>query len=186
MADRQGLTRFVWRAAGVVLSFVLLLSLNACGNGGEKTGPSAEPLQSEPAVVETVAFPISGQTFNLELALDNESRMQGLSDRKSIEDDGGMVFKFVSPVKTQFVMRRCYVPIDLIFIDEDGYIDSLHAMEVIEPIGGARWKNPFSGYPTRGSVLYAVELQGGKIEELGLKRGEKIDLPEAVLQLKAQ
>ena len=97
-----------------------------------------------------------------------------------------MLFVFPSPVRTQFVMRRCYVPIDLIFIDEDGYIDSLHAMEVIKPIGSARWKNPSLGYPTRGYILYAVELQGGKIAELGLQRGEKLDLPEAVLQLKAQ
>ena len=97
-----------------------------------------------------------------------------------------MLFVFPSPRPTQFVMRRCYVPIDLIFIDDDGYIDSLHAMEVIEPIGGARWKNPFSGYPSAGSILYAVELKGGKIAELGLKRGEKLDLPDAALQLKAQ
>ena len=97
-----------------------------------------------------------------------------------------MLFVFPSPVKTQFVMRRCYVPIDLVFIDEDGYIDSLHAMEVIEPVGGARWKNPSSGYPSAGSIRYAVELKGGKIEELGLKRGEKIDLPEAVLQLRSE
>ena len=57
---------------------------------------------------------------------------------------------------------------------------------VIEPVGGARWKNPVSGYPTAGSVLYAVELAGGQIEALGLKRGEKVQLPDAVLQLKAQ
>ena len=185
MADRQGLNQVMGRVAGLALALALLLMLSACGNGGEPADQSADD-QARPSQPETVAFPLKGQTFRLELALDDASRHQGLSDRKSIPADGGMLFKFPEPVSTQFVMRRCYVPIDLIFIDEDGYIDSLHAMEVIEPIGGARWKNPFTGYPTLGEVLYAVELRGGKIAELGLKRGEKLDLPEAVVQLQAQ
>ena len=186
MADGwQGMRLRRDRRPLVGLAFVLLMGVTACGQGGE---PADKPDTdaSKPAAVETVAFPIKGQTFNLELALDNDARTQGLSDRKSIADDGGMLFVFPSPVQTKFVMRRCYVPIDLIFIDEDGYIDSLHAMQVIEPIGSPRWKNPFSGYPTAGFILYAVELKGGKIAELGLKRGEKLELPDAVVQLNTQ
>jgi hypothetical protein len=174
------------RIAFVALAAVLLSVLSACGNGGEPGTKPGGDAATAPAEVETIAFPIRDQTFALELAIDNDSRTLGLSDRKSIADAGGMLFVFPSPVETQFVMRRCYVPIDLIFIDNDGYIDSLHAMEVIEPVGGARWKNPLSGYRTTGAILYAVELKGGKIAELGLKRGEKLELPEAVLQLKAQ
>lgn len=183
---RPGMKEFLNRIAFVVLAAVLLSVLPACGNGGASAGKPGDDASKKPAGSETIAFPIKDQVFTLELALDHDARMQGLSDRKSIAADGGMLFVFPSPVQTQFVMRRCYVPIDLIFIDEDGYIDSLHAMEVIEPIGGARWKNPFTGYPTTGSILYAVELQGGMIAELGLKRGEKLKLPEAVLELKAQ
>lgn len=176
-------------AAGIVacvLVMAVLVSVPGCDSDGTPKGQDAPKTTGQSTQAETIAFPLKGETFNLELALDGDSRTQGLSDRKSIADDGGMLFVFPSPVKTQFVMRRCYVPIDLIFIDEDGYIDSLHAMDVIEPIGGARWKNPSTGYSTAGSILYAVELQGGKIAELGLKRGEKIALPEAVLQLNAQ
>ena len=185
MADGwQGMRLRQDRRLLVGLAFVLLMGVTACGKGSE---PAEKPGDvGQPAAAKTVAFPIKGQTFNLELALDNDARTQGLSDRKSIADDGGMLFVFPSPVQTQFVMRRCYVPIDLIFVDDDGYIDSLHAMDVIEPIGGARWKKPHTGYPTTGAILYAVELQGGKIAELGLKRGEKLELPEAVLELKAQ
>ena len=173
------------RVAVFVLCSALVLGLAACGNGGEPAAPPDKGA-SETTTPETIELTLKGQTFNLEIALDQDSRTQGLSDRESIAEDGGMLFVFPSPRQTQFVMRRCYVPIDLIFIDEDGYIDSLHAMEVIEPIGGARWKNPFSGYPSTGAILYAVELKGGKIAELGLKRGEKLDLPESALQLKAQ
>ena len=185
MVNGQGLN-MIKRVTNVLLLCVALLCLVACGNAGDTAGPQDLSVTTKPADAQTVELILKGQAFNLELALDDASRNQGLSDRKSIDADGGMLFVFASPVKTQFVMRRCYVPIDLIFIDKDGYIDSLHAMQVIEPIGGARWKNPFTGYPTVGRILYAVELAGGKIEELGLQRGEKINLPEAVLQLKAQ
>lgn len=183
MVDEQRLNGFGSQIARCVAGLALLLALSACGNGGEPAGQTGRDASAQ---LETIDFPLKGETFTLELALDHETRTQGLSDRKSIPDDGGMLFVFPSPVKTQFVMRRCYVPIDLIFIDEDGYIDSLHAMEVIEPIGSARWKNPFTGYPTAGSIRYAVELSGGKIAALGLKRGEKIDLPDGVLQLTSQ
>ena len=187
MADGwQGMMKAVKQVGFAVGLMVLLSLLPGCGHGGDPAEKTSDQSSSEPVVLDTVAFPIKGRTFTLEVALDNDARTQGLSDRKSIADDGGMLFVFPSPVQTQFVMRRCYVPIDLIFIDEDGYIDSLHVMEVIEPIGGARWKNPHTGYRTTGAILYAVELKGGKIAELGLKRGEKIDLPVAVLQLTAQ
>ena len=184
MAD--GWQDMKWQLARtlVVLCVVaLLIGLQACGNGCD---PAGQPSRDASIVVDTIEWPINGQAFTLELAIDDEAREQGLSDRKSIADDGGMVFVFPSPRETQFVMRRCFVPIDLIFVDEDGYIDQLHAMEVIEPIGGARWKNPFTGYSTAGKILYAIELKGGTIAELGLKRGEKLDLPDSVLQLKAQ
>lgn len=176
----------MWRLARIALAVLVFVGLSACGNGGDPAEKPGGDGDNEPAALETIEWPISGQTFTLELAVDGDAREQGLSDRKTIADDGGMLFVFPSPVKTQFVMRRCYVPIDLIFVDEDGYIDQLHAMEVITPIGGARWKKPFTGYPTAGYILYAIELKGGKIAELGLKRGEKLELPEAVLQLKAQ
>ncbi|MEO0476795.1 MAG: DUF192 domain-containing protein [Planctomycetota bacterium] len=174
------------RVAVLVLSAAILAWLVACGNSGEAANQAGQDDPTNPTSLETVEWTLKDQAFKLELALDDDSRYKGLSERKEIAEDGGMLFVFPSKRQTQFVMRRCYVPIDLIFIDEDGYIDSLHAMEVIEPIGGSRWKNPFSGYPSAGSILYAVELKGGKIDELGLKRGEKLDLPEAVLQLKAQ
>lgn len=178
--------RWINQRAGITVLIALLLSLSACGNGGSAANPSGRDATSDPAPAETIELPLRGETFTLELALDDDTRTQGLSDRKSIADDGGMLFVFPYPRSTQFVMRRCYVPIDLIFIDEDGYIDQLHAMEVIEPIGSARWKNPFTGYPTAGEILYAVELKGGKIAKLGLKRGEKIDLPKAVLELTSE
>lgn len=136
--------------------------------------------------VETVEAVIAGRAFNLELALDDEARYQGLSDRKEIAEDGGMVFAFTDEDERQFVMRRCYVPIDILYLDAAGRVVSMHQMQVIEPIGGARWSNPFSGYPSNGPAQFAVEIQGGLLDELDVKKGDLVKLPLAELKRKAQ
>lgn len=176
--------RWLIRCTQILTLGTLVFGAAACGNGGVHADRANHTEAGQPATVDTVDLQLHDQVFKLELAIDDASRTLGLSDRKTIAEDGGMLFVFPTPVRTQFVMRRCYVPIDLVFIDDAGYIDSLHAMEVITPIGSPRWRNPSLGYPTAGRVRYAVELKGGKIEALGLQRGEKIDLPDAVLQLK--
>src|SRR3954469_19885695 len=77
-----------------------LLSLNGCDDPGKDTK------------FEDVK--ISGKTFHLELALEQDKRFKGLSDRESIPADGGMLFVFPQPVTSSFVMRDCPVPIDII------------------------------------------------------------------------
>ncbi len=170
----------------VVLS-LLLIALPGCGKSGDAVGNAdsagASPKDESP---KTQTVEIKGYTFEMELALDDDSRLQGLSDRKEIAEDGGMLFVFPSPRRAAFVMRRCYVPIDLIYLDDEGYIDTIHRMEVIEPIGGPRWQNPHRGYPSAGEVLFVLEFAGGTLDKLDLRRGQKIELPYAELQSMAQ
>lgn len=181
MADQRGMTMRAW----VVCLSVVLLAVTGCGGEGSKQQDLAGS-DAPRTPVPTQAIEIKGQAFDLELALDDDARGLGLSDRKEIAEDGGMMFVFTSPRRSRFVMRRCYVPIDLIYVDEDGYIDSLHRMEVIEPIGGPLWKNPLDGYASVGRVVVAIELKGGWIDRMGLKRGEKLDLPIQALQSRAE
>lgn len=157
----------------------LVLHATGCGSGGSEPSTSA-PAQTQP--LKTRKITIKGQPFVLELALDDDAREQGLSDRKEIADDGGMLFVLPEPRLAYFVMRRCYVPIDLIYVDRKGFVDSMHRMQVIEPIGSPAWEDPSSGYSSVGSVQYVIELKGGTLDQLGLSRGEKIDLPFEELQ----
>ena len=174
-------------AAALLLVVVVSAGLPGCGKSGEPAGGGDASEKGQVSETpKTQRVELAGKPFTLELALDNDSRMHGLSDRKSIADDGGMLFVFPEPEQTQFVMRRCYVPIDLIFIDDDGYIDSLHRMKVIEPIGGEQWMHPTTGYASVGSIQFVIELKGGTLDKLGLKRGDRIDLPRDQLQSMAQ
>ena len=131
----------------------------------------------------TQAVTIAGRTFHLELAMDDASRLQGLSDRAEIPADGGMLFVFPQPRSVSFVMRRCLVPIDIIYLDPNGRVVQTHAMQV-EPYDTPERKLRL--YPSQWPAQFAIELRGGTLETLGLQLGQKIDMPLDALKQQAR
>ena len=102
-------------ASGRLLSItgLIVCLLFTAGCPGEKPpaqqGTQAVPVtRAEESTTQQVT--IKSETFTLELALDDASRLQGLSDRAEIAEDGGMLFVFPREEKREFVMRRCLVP----------------------------------------------------------------------------
>lgn len=128
--------------------------------------------QTEPR--ETVEVTLDGRAFELELALTPAQRYQGLSDRESIPEDGGMLFVFPGEDERTFVMRRCLVPIDLIYLDADRRVLNTHQMEV-EPYHRPDWL--LTDYESAGPAQYVIELRGGTLDELNLSPGDRIALP---------
>lgn len=175
-------TNSMTRAWCIALFCSVAVLLTGCGSGNAPAETNVET----PKAPATEMVTINDRAFELELALDHDSREQGLSDRKEIAKDGGMLFVFTRPTRGNFVMRRCYVPIDLIYVDRKGYVDSVHEMQVVEPIGSDAWHNPYKTYNSAGNIMYVIELKGGTLDELGVKRGDKIDLPFESLQSRAQ
>jgi len=137
------------------------------------------------AVRDPLPVEIGGRTFELELALTLQQRYQGLSDRAHVPADGGMLFVFPDDrVRVQrFVMRRCLVPIDIIYLDPGGRIVAMHEMEV-EPYDTPEDELP--RYSSRYPAQFAIELAGGALRELGLSEGERIDLPAERLKAAAR
>lgn len=141
--------------------------------------PAAEGTQAEPVAQAedstTQQVMIKGETFTLELALDDASRLQGLSDRSEIAEDGGMLFVFPKEEKREFVMRRCLVPIDIAFLNAKGEVVWMHAMQVERDPDTPEYllKRYRSHYPAQ----FAIELKEGSLRRLGLAQGDRIDLP---------
>jgi len=129
---------------------------------------------SSSLVPEVTRVTIADRTFILELALDDSSRHQGLSDRASIAPDGGMLFAFPQARKLSFVMRRCLVPIDIIFLDASSRIVAMHEM-AIEPYDTP--ESALKRYPSHYPAQFVIELAGGTLKTLDLKLGQQIDLP---------
>jgi len=130
--------------------------------------------------VATQRVSIGGHRFELELAIDGRTRYQGLSDRESIDPQGGMLFVFPEALKLEFVMRRCFVPIDLIFLDTNGYVIRMHRMNVERnPLGP---DGELTKYGSADPAHFAIELDGGTLDKLDLKIADRIDLPLETLK----
>ena len=93
-----------------------------------------------------------------------------------------MLFVFPDAARRTFVMRRCLVPIDLIYLDSEARVLNTHRMSV-EPYNRPNWL--LTRYRSDGKAQYVIELAGGTLDELELSSGDAIDIP-ADLKLRAQ
>ncbi len=155
---------------GMTVGWLMFAVLTGCGGVAETT----------PTHQRVV---LGGRVFNLELALDGQARYQGLSDRREVSVEGGMLFVFPRAGVLQFVMRRCLVPIDLIFLGPNGRVVGTHAM-VVEPFD--RPEDELRRYTSRWPAQFAIELRGGTLGSFGLKPGTKVDLPLEALKKQAR
>ncbi|MEL7088187.1 MAG: DUF192 domain-containing protein [Planctomycetota bacterium] len=154
----------------VALAMMSLVVLTLIGCGGD-------------GLTGTRDVEIGGETFTLELAMTGPARLQGLSDRESIADDGGMLFVFPNEAEREFVMRRCLVPIDILFLGPTGKVIAAHAMAV-EPAGTP--ERELTRYGSRGKSAVAIELAGGTLERLGFGVGDTVSLPIMELKRRAK
>lgn len=139
--------------------------------------------QRSDAVGSTQRVELGGRTFNLELALDGKSRHQGLSNRDHLPSDGGMLFVFPQPRLLEFVMRRCLIPLDLVFLGPGGRVVAIHRMQV-EPYDTP--DDELRRYASVWPAQFAIELPGGTVDTLQLELGTEIELPLQALKHQAR
>jgi uncharacterized membrane protein (UPF0127 family) len=160
---------------------LVLVGLSLVGCGPEPQ--TQEEIAQAIAEADYQAVTIDGRVFRLEVAADADKRFQGLSDREEIPEDGGMLFVFPSEARREFVMRRCLVPIDILFLDGRGTVVKMHAMQV-EPYD--RPELALKRYGSRWPAQFAIELRGGWLEELEVAEGDVIELPLEALKAMAE
>ena len=159
----------------------------------EPTGTgTAEPTPTNDATTPDTPNPglprlmvtIKGETFNLELAMDDATRLQGLSDRAEIAPDGGMLFVFPDVVPREFVMRRCLVPINIAFLSDDGEVLWMHAMQIESRPNAPDYQ--LKRYKSHHPARFAIEVRDGTLRRLGLQQGDRIELPLDDLKARAR
>jgi uncharacterized protein len=173
--------------AWVTAAAIVFTSMAGCDDVKKSADPNFENVN------------ISGKAYSLQLANTPEKRVQGLSGRTSITEDGGMLFVFPdSQVRVQeFVMRDCVIPIDIIFLDRSGRVTAKHAMKVEDPRrsdepkpADPRQPDPYElrlkRYSSKYAAQYVIELAGGQLEKLTVKEGDKIELDLAGLKARAK
>lgn len=122
------------------------------------------PVDPAPLVVKTR----SGERFfKVEIADDPNERSAGLMFREQMPDDHGMLFVFEQPQDVAFWMKNTPMPLDLIFIGQEGRVRAIKEGEpqseaVISP-----------GQPVR----FVLELKAGTAARAGIADGDLVVHP---------
>jgi len=101
----------------------------------------------------------------VELARDDEERARGLMYREKLEDDAGMLFLFPVAEDHGFWMKNTLIPLDMIFIGEDGRV-----VGVVENAAPRSLDLRSAGAPSR----YVLEVNGGWAARRGVKKGDRV------------
>lgn len=104
--------------------------------------------------------------LNVELALTGPQREQGLMFRRSMGENEGMLFDFAETRPVFMWMKATVLPLDMVFIKEDGTINHIHENAV-----------PFSEaiISSADPVRYVLELNAGAVAKFGIREGDRAE-----------
>ena len=131
---------------------------------------------------ETISLNIKGHVFkSIEVARTQEEHTRGLMYRETLPQEAGMLFIMKVPHVLSFWMRNTRIPLDIIYLAQDGTIVAIHTMKVEAPQrpgeSDEAYCNRLPGYSSRRPALMALELNAGMADRLNLKLGDVIQIP---------
>jgi uncharacterized membrane protein (UPF0127 family) len=147
----EGWARRIAGAAAIVLCTTSLAQAGVCAE-------NRVDLRSDAGVVR----------FAVEIADDPQERSRGLMHRTELAEGAGMLFLFDRPQRQSFWMKNTPLPLDIIFVDARGVVESIAAETT-----------PFSEQPlpSDGPVIAVLEINGGLAERYGIGVGAELRHP---------
>ena len=110
-----------------------------------------------------ITIEIGDKEYKVEEAKTEEQRRKGLSDKKNLPEDQGMLFYLDYPQSVDFWMKDTSIPLDIIFINSD--------KEVISVKKGEPESEELI---SENNVLYVLEVN----QNSGIKKGDEFDIEE--------
>ena len=121
---------------------------------------SAQVLAQMPRIELNASF----HRIDAEVAADQQNRMQGLMNRRSMAANQGMLFVFTQADRHCMWMRNTLLPLSVAFLDEQGRILN------IEDMKPQTENNHCASSPAR----FALEMNQGWFASKGIKVGQRI------------
>lgn len=107
-------------------------------------------------------------SFEVWLADTPARQSQGLMFVRSLPELRGMLFVYQQPKQISMWMKNTFIPLDMVFIDEKGRIQSISEHAVPHSLQTINSTRP---------ALAILEIGGGEARRLGLKPGQKVSHP---------
>lgn len=104
--------------------------------------------------------------IDIEIADDDYQRQLGLMNRKEMKENQGMIFIFPRQDWLSFWMRNTLISLDIIFVDENKKIVTIHKNTRILSD---------TSYPSTKPARYVVEVVAGFTDKYNIQVGDKID-----------
>ncbi len=143
----------VFRGKSVLAATLILLTGPIVSGCGAAEGPYVEA---------------RGHRIFVEIADTPEERAEGLMFRSSLPEDQGMLFVFPRPRLLGFWMKNTSIPLSIAYLDDDGTVLEIHDME----------PHSLESVSSRQPARYALEVNQGTFERLGITLGDRLVLPE--------
>ena len=163
-----------------IINFVLFCSFFSFGLNPSFAQYKAAKRASyyQPQVLPTIDATLSSHNLKIMIARTEFEKAKGLMFYTEIASDTGMLFVYNQPQKLSFWMRNTIIPLDLVYLSEDLVVTEF--IKNMEPGYGKR-VDTLPHYDSENLVQYALELKAGYIEKLGIKIGDRLEIPRVLL-----
>ncbi|MFC1474554.1 DUF192 domain-containing protein [bacterium] len=151
--------------AAIAAALMCAGCFGGCGGGSSTTTTPAT------VTVDVTVVNSSAARFTVvsELALTPQEQARGLQNRTSLGENDGMLFVFEAPKTASFWMKDTLIPLDMMFITENGGIVDIN--ENAQP-------GDLTPFVSSAPVKYVLEVNGGWCTRNGVATGDTVITPE--------
>lgn len=144
----------------LIVALVLLVFMKSGGN----------LLSFIPSFGSSATAEINGKKINLQVVKSDNDKRKGLSGKKSLAEDQGMLFVFDKPDRYGFWMKEMLFPIDIIYINSDKVV-----YVVKNAPAGGQVEN-LTVYRPDEPANYVLELNAGQSDKIKIEKGTVVKL----------
>ncbi|MCH2546041.1 MAG: DUF192 domain-containing protein [Alphaproteobacteria bacterium] len=101
----------------------------------------------------------------IEIASTLDEKIKGLMHRKTMPLNHGMLFDYSPPQEIHMWMKNTYIPLDMLFLDENYYITHIH--HNAKP-------HDLTIIPSPGIVSGVIEINAGQAKAQDIQVGDRI------------